>query len=160
MDKLFHIALCKGYNYMSMPRWELILFGKGGPGPQHMSDKTPPGEVILPSSYTLCLNIEWWEIDIHGCYSLVKITFNLRVQEQSSNMTSQRQYLAFTWRHSPRARINSFLSIQFNSNSSWIQDFSIQFNSYSNWIQNLSIQFQFNSFSFNFNSTQFKFYAP
>ena len=51
-----------------------------------------------------------------------------------------------------RARINSFLSIQFNSNSSWIQDFSIQFNSNSNRIQNLSIQFQFNSFSFNSNS--------
>ena len=59
-----------------------------------------------------------------------------------------------------RARINSFLSIQFNSNLSWIWDFSIQFNSNSNWIQNLSIQFQFNSFSFNSNSIQFNFYAP
>ena len=59
-----------------------------------------------------------------------------------------------------RARINSFLSIQFNSNSSWIQDFSIQFNSNSNQIQNLSIQFQFNSIIFDSNSIQFKFYAP
>ena len=48
-----------------------------------------------------------------------------------------------------RARINSFLSIQFNSNPSWILDFSIQFNSNSNQMQNISIQFQFNSFSFN-----------
>ena len=50
--------------------------------------------------------------------------------------------------------------ICFNSNSSWIQDFSIQFNSNSNQIQNISIQFQFNSFSFNSNSIQFKFYTP
>ena len=45
-----------------------------------------------------------------------------------------------------RTRINSFLSIQFNSNS--------------NRIQNLSIQFQFNSFSFNSNSIELKFYVP
>ena len=55
-----------------------------------------------------------------------------------------------------RAQINSFLSIQFNSNSSWIQDFSIQFNSNSNRIQYLSIQFQFQFifFQFQFNSIQ------
>ena len=68
--------------------------------------------------------------------------------------------VVFRWLITIRARINSFLSIQFNSNSSWIRHFSIQFNSNSNWIQNISIQFQFNSFSFNSNSIQFKFYAP
>ena len=44
------------------------------------------------------VNTGWWEIDIHDCYSLMKINSE-RVQEQSTNMTSQYQYLAFAWRH-------------------------------------------------------------
>ena len=40
----------------------------------------------------------WWEIDIYGCYLLVKFA-NLRMQEQSTNMTSQCQYLTFAWCH-------------------------------------------------------------
>ena len=47
-------------------------------------------------------------------------------------------------RHSPTG-LGSIHFFQFNSNSSWIRDFSIQFNSNSNRIQNLSIQFQFDS---------------
>ena len=37
------------------------------------------------------MNTGWREIDIQGCYSLLKIAFtpNLQVQEQSRNMTLQ-----------------------------------------------------------------------
>ena len=56
-----------------------------------------------------------------------------------------------------RARINSFLSIQFNSNSSWIQDFSIQFNSNSILIQIGFRIFQFNSNSIHFLSIPIQF---
>ena len=47
------------------------------------------------------MNTWWWEIDIHGLLftSEDRLCANLCVQEQSTNITSQCQYLTFAWRH-------------------------------------------------------------
>ena len=81
--------------------------------PQEHPPRKRHGESLLAMSETpfCCENIcFWWWIDerIHLSSlvfrlmpSLVKIAFcvNLHVQWQSTNMSSQYQYLAFEWRH-------------------------------------------------------------